>query len=578
MPSPLKLTFGVEIEHLFGIKQNEVAVKPEYAWLRPENCAVETDGVGMSLPGWYPESYDPMDKQHRTELYLAGLRQAAKIIRTNAGQDAPMVELDADGLDSNGLQELHDQLRAIPKHCNPEAPYFFATGPEIGSVHVHVGVQPGAEREQEGLSTEFLQHLAFICMVFEDTITLLHHPERQGYQGTKAFKYAKSNRTAINASGHSCALAPEFSCEEAFLKIFEVDVDERDLLHTLLNKTSRQPGGKRERIVNFTNALGEDQGQYLTRTVEFRQHHGTLCTEDICEWVIFVTALARAAERKEHEQTAPGATLPESIREKIQALNDGVRPYVEDQANKYIWLFQEGAKKKNLEDLFDLLQLPAQRREYWWSRARTMKDLANTEKYKGRSTCEYPCACDPPCGCVPLCDSNLHCKCKFPCNGKPLCSLPPRRDCAEWHTDEWIIPSYNDGRRIGKGGNAYAVADDAETETEAGTGPVALIGTEHEFETEPDDVMLVPSEEVTSATMALSTNTIVGMKRSLEAAGEDEGEVCLSRGDKLKHEVSSVKAGERDCEFDDQPHSGRWNAKSKHGARPSDMPPYTGPR
>ncbi|ETI21516.1 hypothetical protein G647_07863 [Cladophialophora carrionii CBS 160.54] len=292
VPSPLKLTFAVEIEHLFGIKQNEVAVKPEYAWLRPENCAVETDGVLMSLPEWYPESYNPDDKQHRTELYLAGLRQAAKIVRTNAGQDAPMLEvrlysdpedvsdqylnwkltledavpvptsaeeltehsrfqqqirvtdfndwqltglelisralkvpeLDADGLHSNGLQELHDHLNAIPKHCNLEAPYFFTTGPELGSVHVHVGVQPSAECEQEDLSTEFLQHLAFICMVFEDTITLLHHPERQGYQGTKAFKYAKSNRTAIKASEHSCTIAPLFSCEEAFLKIFEVDV------------------------------------------------------------------------------------------------------------------------------------------------------------------------------------------------------------------------------------------------------------------------------------------------------------------------------------------------------------------
>ncbi|EXJ55955.1 hypothetical protein A1O7_08886 [Cladophialophora yegresii CBS 114405] len=303
IPERLNLTFGVEFEHLFGIKQNKVATRPDYAWLRPENCPVKPGDVGAPLSQWYPESYDPNDKQHRTELDRAGLRQAAKIIRTNAGQHAPVLEVrlysdpkdvpdqylnwkltledavpvptsadqlmersrsqseirlsnfndwqltglelisrplkvpeldDANDLHSNGLAELQDQLNAIPRQYDPEA---------------------------ADLSTEFLQHLAFICMVFEDAITLLHHPERQGYQGTKAFKYAKSNRTAINASEHSCALAPQFSCEEAFVKIFEVDADERDLLHKLLNKTPRQPGGKRERFVNFTNALGENRGE-----------------------------------------------------------------------------------------------------------------------------------------------------------------------------------------------------------------------------------------------------------------------------------------------------------------------------
>jgi hypothetical protein len=551
-PNLLNLTFGVEIEHLFGIKQDEVAARPDYDWLRPENCPVNTGAVGDPLPPWYPHAYNPNNREQRLELERVGLRQAGKIVRLNAGPDAPFLavrlssdpedvsdqylhwkltledavpvptdadqlmhrstyqqeirvtnfndwqltglelisrplkapELDGNGLQSNGLQELQQQLDTIPKLYDPEKPYFFTTGPELGSVHVHVGVQPGAEGEQEDLSTEFLQHLAFICMVFEDVITLLHHPERQGYQGTKAFKYAKSNRTAINAGEHYCALAPQFSCEEALLKIFEIDPgDERDLLNKLLNKTPRQPGGKRERYVNFTNALGEDQGEYLTRTVEFRQHHGTLSTEDVCEWVFFATALARAAERKQYEPAVPGATLPDSIREKIQALNDGVRPNVEEQAKKYIWLFQDGNKKKSLEDLFELLQLPVERRKYWWARARKMKDLANTDKYKGRSTCEYPCECDAPCKCLPVCDGNLHCNCKFPCNGRPVCTLPPRRDCAEWDTDEWNIPSYDTERGIGKDGDGDGDAADPETQT----GHVAAAGAKRALEDDEDD-------------------------------------------------------------------------------------------
>ncbi|KAJ9604333.1 hypothetical protein H2200_011167 [Cladophialophora chaetospira] len=480
---PLDFTFGIEIEHLFGIKQDEVANRPEHAWLRPEQCPVDIEGVGAPLDG-------PLAKHSRQKLAQVALRQAAKIIRRKepelevwltpdpdvdddeqdpyrrwklTTEDAVPVPDDtaklsawsedndeihlgdfkdwslaglelisrplaapdttATDLDSDGLKELKSHLAAIPRNLEPERPYFFTTGPGMGSVHVHVGRKPEDDGTQVGLPIEFVQHLAFICMAFEDTITLLHHPERHSYQGTKIFKYGKSNRDVVREEGrlyHRCTLGGEYSCEKAFMGIFRAE--DRQLLDGCLNmrpdfndKPDRVP--VRERFVNFTSALDAVEGGYVKRTVEFRQHHGTLSADDVCEWVFFVSALARTADRKRREEPAEDATLPDFVNDadgKYKVVEQE-RDDLEKEAKKYTSLFVPG-KKRSLEELFDLLELPVERRKYWWAHAEANRKLW-AEKYRGKSSCEPPC------------DNVLE------------------RDSEGWGDDELVCPEYDDQTR-----------------------------------------------------------------------------------------------------------------------------------
>ena len=372
----LVLTFGIEIEHLFLIKQNEVSSKPKYQWLLPEFCRFSVPSVG---------------EVDLTKNDQEGLVQAAQLLRVKGGEvtvmtkvsqwnqvgdestdafsywrladdfsvDVPLnaEELDfasdgrilldnfddwkfsrlelispaliapmvgADEIRPNGLDELKTYLGYLNRPYPPALPYHVVSGPHVGGGHVHLGLQPQGEGQQD-LPLDFLQHLAFICLAFEDVIALLHHPERHGYMDSYTWRSVTSNRFVgqgrpQNEIQHHCELGSQFSCEDAFVAIFKAQ--DHFLLDKVLNtelgvEDDEDRSQDHENIVNFNNVLDAEPGQGK-RTIEFRQHHGSLSAEDLCEWVTFITFLARAAERKAKEQPRKNS-IPESLTHKIMA-------------------------------------------------------------------------------------------------------------------------------------------------------------------------------------------------------------------------------------------------------------------
>jgi hypothetical protein len=299
-------------------------------------------------------------------------------------------------------------------------PYWFGAGPDFTSVHVHIGLEPVPRvSRQVPIPLDVLRHVAWICVAYEDTIALLHHPERRGYHYTKSFAHAESNRGAFGdrrkgGGHHSCK---PFDPLEAFVNIFKTRFDEgvdRRALWSLM--CGRQDGQVfyhyRQTFVNFMNTNPDRQnGQ---DTVEFRQHHGTRDPDDICEWIVFVTALVRAAERKANEAAPALETVPlademvQEVDKRLPGQDIAAQKWTVEQMAKYYYLFS--TPQRSLKELFDLLDLPVERRRYWWERAKKFAALS-AACYQSVISCE-PRSFEPP------------------------CTNPPVRDCLGWKDGE----------------------------------------------------------------------------------------------------------------------------------------------
>jgi hypothetical protein len=236
-------------------------------------------------------------------------------------------------------------------------------------------VEP-SELGPDNIPIDVLKHLAWICVIYEDVVTLLHHPERHGYPDTKIDGHAISNRDALlsRIGAHTCGGARQFSAEKFFLYLFG-SVSTHEGLKQAISLKSTTGIALRNTFVNFCNIA--DRFLEPTRTVEFRQHHGTLDKEDINEWIFFVTSLVRAAERKARQQRTP-LTPPDFrwLSEKLAG-----KDYVDSTIGemiKYTNVFTK--KERTMRELFDLMELPIDRRRYWWARAK---------KFRGEHYSEY---------------------------------------------------------------------------------------------------------------------------------------------------------------------------------------------
>ncbi|KIW33398.1 uncharacterized protein PV07_00251 [Cladophialophora immunda] len=470
----LPLTFGVEIEYVFGVNKDVVCSNPVYHWLFPQNCSLYPNSAN-------PANFDPTLDAHK------GLLQAVKILRSKGARlgvivhqgsqeesfdlysqwhmstdssvrfpanaydlerfsggrirewrgwefsglelispALPVPEFDLHHFHPYGLAEVQTYLGFMTQPRPEGTPYFFLSGPEAAGVHVHIGLQPQPDGQTD-LPLGLLRHLAFICLAFEDTITLLHHPQRHSYPASYSRRHIGTNRFVGSLPHtfprHHCKEGPGFSLEDAFLRIFRAKTS-HELVELLTTIPAENKGNYRymvrECFVNFTNCF-EFIHTGEKRTVEFRQHHGTLAIKDIAHWVVFLTALARTAERKANEEPRPNPTLPPSLAPKIlsaslgtqvEPLKTGVLDTPIDalwqdtashleslttiirEASKYPDLFQTG-KKRTLKELFDLLQLPRVYRQYWWERAKQFR-AEWAAGWRGTGTCEgqLPCRND----------------------------------------------------------------------------------------------------------------------------------------------------------------------------------------
>lgn len=428
----LPLTFGVELEMLFAISKNKVQRNPQFHYLFPQYYVLDPqDQVDDRM------EFDPTSDENR------GLCQAATILRHNGidlaiklyskddedlfhrwsltfeaavkhpegdwevssltdgvvttKEDVEFVGIELISpimqapemkaqqcLEGGSFQELDRVLEAA--NGDPSrVPWMFISKPEISSLHVHVGMQPDKDWGPVDIPLKVLQHLAWIVVAFEDVITLLHHPERHGYWETKIDEYACSNRRAFPTGVlnpvvpprlHSCEDAPVFDQLKAYNQIFG-SVHYKQLREVMSNTPSRNNFAYRNTFVNFYNISTTSMHPEPIKTVEFRQHCGTIDPEEVKEWVYFVTSLVRTAERKANEPV-------------FGALHDEWPTYglVDSEKSKYKSIF--ASKMRTFKELFDLMELPIERRRYWWERAREFRSHKYSEYWKF-GTCHPNC-------------------------------------------------------------------------------------------------------------------------------------------------------------------------------------------
>jgi hypothetical protein len=118
------------------------------------------------------------------------------------------------------------------------------------------------------------------------------------------------------------------------------------------------PIANRFKFANWQNLGPLPEGATQPRTHEFRQHKGTLKMEEIGQWAS-LTAITWTAERGAAEaspHTSP--TKPPVRRSELTWSRRGGSKY------KFVCT----THRDKTDELFDLLQLPRQDKEYWMAR------------------------------------------------------------------------------------------------------------------------------------------------------------------------------------------------------------------
>ncbi|KAL6250708.1 hypothetical protein RBB50_003011 [Rhinocladiella similis] len=354
-------------------------------WRLTSEIAVPSPESNKQIARW--SNYRILDLEG---WLFTGLELISRIL------DAPNPQ--ASNGESESLSEVNEYLELMTKRISANPPFQFMGHPKATSIHVHVGLQPSTTG-QVAIPLHVLRRLAWIILTFEDTITLLHHPERHGYHGTKTERHALPNR-----SGYACRLGDSahfcqpFNPVKAFMWIFNFnitsEVEGLEELRRIMCGTRGWSGDfayYRAFFVNFTNIVPSDPWSTKT-TVEFRQHHGTLDEKDIDEWIVFVTALVRAAERKAHQATTEGAQIPE-LPGSLYGATVSDMPRVAEEMSKYASVFN--TSKRSLKQLFDLLDLPIERRQYWWARAVDLQAILRQGGYRYKE-CRPSWLCKEP--------------------------------------------------------------------------------------------------------------------------------------------------------------------------------------
>ena len=409
----LPLTFGIELELLFLCDQEKVRGK--WHFLSPDNF-VEEDGDYVD-----PNPYADQPLKQAALLFresnLAiravsdpkGLQEHDKWVITREDHadwskiqqrvddtdnklkewtDGRVSDLSVHKWDPTGLELVSRVLpvstygkRVSPDGLNevrgyidlletgPAKPYIFLSEVEIGGLHVHVGLDP-TWSNGTGLPTKVLQHLAYLCILYEDIISTFHHPQRRGYPGTKTEHVANSNRFGVSAQRHTCGELTRLARQNARSAIFKQDMSPNQLAELMDQKPeASSPTGDpdpadRMRFVNFENTKSYNP----KKTVEFRQHHGTLSFAQLREWVIFVVGLVRAAERMalEAETPSPSPITAARLSHLGPALHWGL-----GQEAKYATIFRR--QEDRMHQLFEILALPRCHARYWWDRAREFR-------------------------------------------------------------------------------------------------------------------------------------------------------------------------------------------------------------
>ena len=262
--------------------------------------------------------------------------------------DAPDVPLGVSQPES--LLEVEKYLHALRN--DPAMPFRIWSNTPYTGLHVHIG-RPPKDGKNIQIPLKILQHLSFLLIQYEDVISSLHPFTRRGGCNTAA-SYADQVSRMIDTNlcsfielGHTCGERTLISSlTEIRNTLFANNMTDKKLSRLMSKDCMTNKTDVRTKFVNFQRI-----DRRSTATVEFRQHQGTLSPDAVSQWVLFLIALMRLAEKWSQTQEGPAQRTPMTA---------------------YPTAVNSPPRGKAVE-LLDHLSLDAESRSYW---------LARFDKYK----------------------------------------------------------------------------------------------------------------------------------------------------------------------------------------------------
>jgi hypothetical protein len=434
----LPLTFGVELEFILAVQHEEFAA-PAFSWLYapPEVSSGQSELEKTQLRTLARKDSARLSRAERQHRVYPQLTWASRILKKH-GLDhvvatgkltdvqrwgiVPECTANAEGWtelisklpdrvrtatleqwDAKGV-ELVSRVLVTPDHNQTRYMHSDPALEEIGSylkavhgthntpwgafvnktcgLHMHVGLDP-RQSNAGMLPFDLLQHLSYMLLQFEISISALHPRGRRALADTRfaTGSMLGSNTLGIRQARHVCDKIPMPLLEQIQDRIFSEDMSIEELA-ILMSQSMRgapqQAAGftDRYKFVNFERLIG-DPGDNGARTIEFRQHDGSLNADEIGRWVMFVTRLVRAAERlaarsKPASPDSPSAMSRQRVLEIYMKL-----PFARKQGSKYKLRCQK--QTNEYERLFDLMDMPRLERDYWMGKYK----LYNPEEVLG---------------------------------------------------------------------------------------------------------------------------------------------------------------------------------------------------
>ncbi|KAJ9605733.1 hypothetical protein H2200_009582 [Cladophialophora chaetospira] len=390
---PLQLTFGIELEHVFAYdmildRERNRAMSTMYI---PQEI-LRRAGIKSTVENHSPVHWDlhidgsirePERKLHAEDI-------PGKVIKSDAiwrgvGHELVSRKLPAPTIltnftafkSSDAMREIEYVVNTV--HGTSTDPWAVMVNDSCG-LHVHVARCPQDGSNAVMLPLPVLQHLAYLLAQFEELISFLHPPNRRGadHNGRSCF-WVGSNLMGVRRSSHYCLRHAQINLENAREKIFAknmtaerlaklmgteipgyIDASEMKEEVLLKDRAYNRSVTERTKFVNFAR-IESSECDDDERTVEFRQHRGTMDFLEIAHWVYFVLSLVKAAERL--------AMKDDLVVTDFSSDSQG-RPTAQ---RKLSFLARQGLKYEDrpaaLEDqytqFFDLLGFDWEPRNYW---------------------------------------------------------------------------------------------------------------------------------------------------------------------------------------------------------------------
>ena len=263
---------------------------------------------------------------------------------------------------------------------------FFTTTNATCGMHVHVGVSGCMDGAAPPFPLKVLQHLAYILVQFQDFISECHPIDRRGYAASHRGPRDSigTNLRCYRKTSHLCGQVNQ-TLTKMQNDIFHPDQTIDEFIFDMSEELGyRTMWGNRKCFVNFSNLLGPMN--HVKRTIEFRQHAGTLDSEEVRRWVIFILALVRAAERLANlppvlqcnsNGRKPASDFTIEATPSIQNIpQESFNPETTLRNVAYAEVFKYPAGIRDqfassLDELWPLLELDSDTQAYWKMRAKT---------------------------------------------------------------------------------------------------------------------------------------------------------------------------------------------------------------